>query len=132
MGQSIDLNKIQKDYQRQQNQKDYLGQILELVQVPWTINQCLQANKLPQAAQLIISFEYAFPEKEHPLLLDLVCKEVALLKQKVVQTLFIFLETSYIQATQSNSPPGASSPFYSTKVNLNLLRILGEKEEKTH
>jgi len=35
--------------------------MLEVVNVPWTINQCLNGNKLPQACQLIISFEYAFP-----------------------------------------------------------------------
>ena len=38
--------------------------MLEVVSVPSTINQCLQANKLPQACQLIISFEYAFPAQQ--------------------------------------------------------------------
>lgn len=60
-GKNIDLAQIANDFHKQQNQKDYLEQMLEIVNVPWTINQCLHGNKLPQASQLIISFEYAFP-----------------------------------------------------------------------
>ena len=47
MGKQVNLKKIQKDFQRQQNQKQYLDQMLELVNVPWTINQCIQVNRLP-------------------------------------------------------------------------------------
>lgn len=60
-GKNVDLGQIASDFDRQQNQKDFLDQMLEVVSVPSTINQCLHANKLPQACQLIISFEYAFP-----------------------------------------------------------------------
>ena len=80
--------------------------MLEVVSVPSTINQCLHANKLPQACQLIISFEYAFPAQQHtqdsgngpatyPMLLALIAKEVAVLKKKVISTLYIFTEQSY-------------------------------------
>ena len=84
-----------------------MDQMLEVVNVPWTINQCLHANKLPQACQLIISFEYAFPNKKnedepYPMLLALVAKEVTVLKKKVISTLYVFAEQSYEQ----QAPPG--------------------------
>ena len=74
--------------------------MLEVVNVPWTINQCLNGNKLPQACQLIISFEYAFPPRNsenepYPMLLELIAKEVAVLKKKVISTLYVFTEQSY-------------------------------------
>ena len=81
--------------------------MLEVVNVPWTINQCLNGNKLPQACQLIISFEYSFPPRTadddkpaYPMLLELIAKEVAVLKKKVISTLYVFTEKSYEEPSQ--------------------------------
>ena len=96
--------------------------MLDVVNVPWTINQCLHANKLPQACQLIVSFNYAFPEKDksdekpYPMLLQLVAKEVNVLKKKVTSMLYVYTEESYEASNQTGGKQKSS--FYSTKVSL--------------
>jgi len=37
-GKNVDLSQISADFRKQQNQKAYLEQMLDVVNVPWTIN----------------------------------------------------------------------------------------------
>jgi len=75
---------------------------------------------------LIISFEHAFPEvADDPLILSLLRKEVRFLKIKLTKTLFLMRETTYLQQVKA-------SDFYSIKVLLQLVKIIGEKDSRVH
>ena len=62
------------------------------------------------------------------MLLSLIAKEVSVLKKKVISTLYVFTEQSY--DTSRKTQPGIK--FYSTRVSLQLLGVLGESPERTH
>ena len=58
------------------------------------------------------------------MLLALIAKEVAVLKKKVISTLYVFCEQSY----ESSAQKTVNSQFYTTRVSLQLLAILGESQ----
>jgi hypothetical protein len=59
-------------------------------------------------------------------MVSLVRKEVRFLRLKLTKTLFVLLETSYLQQQMR------AAEFYTTKVLLKLIKILGEKESRTY
>jgi hypothetical protein len=87
--------------------------MIDVISTPWTIHQCLLSHKYPQAAKLIITFDRSFPGTDSdPLIVLLLRKEVKFLKLKLIKTLFVMLETSYIQTPQKQAE------FYNTKLLL--------------
>ena len=66
------------------------------------------------------------------MLLDLIAKEVTVLKKKVISTLYVFTEQSYNmaesnnQTTRSQAVASGQKEFYTTRVSLQLLAVLGE------
>jgi hypothetical protein len=93
------LDKFAKEHRFQEVRKNLLERMVDVVSTPWTLNQCLLTKQYPQAVQLIIAWENAFPEEgtEEPLMISLLRKEVRFLKLKLTKVLFMMLETSYLQ-----------------------------------
>jgi hypothetical protein len=58
------LDQVVTEHRLQESRKKFVDKMIDIVGTPWTINQCLMTNQYPQATQLIISFEYAFPSDD--------------------------------------------------------------------
>ena len=67
------------------------------------------------------------------MLLQLIAKEVAVLKKKVISMLYVYTEESYEGSESRNlKQQEAGKGFYSTRVSLQLLQVLGEPKRQTH
>ena len=61
------------------------------------------------------------------MLLQLIAKEVAVLKKKVISMLYVYTEESYGgNESRNQKQQAAGKGFYSTRVSLQLLQVLGE------
>lgn len=64
------IDSLVKEHKMQETRKNFLEKMIDVVSTPWTINQCLLSNQYPQAIQLILTFERAFPDrKQDPLMI---------------------------------------------------------------
>ena len=121
------IDGLTREHKMQETRKNFLEKMVDVVSTPWTVNQCLLSHQYPQAVQLILTFERAFPERQQdPLVVSLVRKEVKFLRLKLTKTLFMLLETSYLQQQMR------AAEFYTTEVLLRLIKIMGEKEARTN
>lgn len=113
----LDIDWIDRNTRAIQESAKNFDKLVELVNVPNILNQCLQQNQLVQATKVIRAFERN-PAGDSQLL-SLLHKEVSILRVKLVKIIYVKLEASFLGLVDGRS----------TKDLITLLKALGEERQ---